>query len=118
MSIVPASQGCHDSDSAGLFRHSLYVASLALEFYHTDNTFVLRRRSYDNLFYDERALLILAMLHDFTKIVTDMDIYADDKCYNFYTATLDLFLKQYLKRAAIYELSLRIKEAAAMIMCS
>ena len=100
MSIVPASQGCHDSDSAGLFRHSLYVASLALEFYHTDNTFVLRRRSYDNLFYDERALLILAMLHDFTKIVTDMDIYADDKCYNFYTATLDLFLKQYLKESS------------------
>lgn len=97
MSVLPASEGCHDAGSMGLLKHSLTVGLKALEVYKKDEITFMRRLSYDNLAIDQIAIFVLAMLHDATKIVCDYDVYVGTRRYDFYANVFDSFVQDVIK---------------------
>ena len=98
MSVLPASEGCHDAGSMGLLKHSLAVGIKALEVYKKDEITFMRRLCYDNLAIDQMAVFILAMLHDVTKIVCDYDVYVGTRRYDFYANVFDSFVQDVIKK--------------------
>lgn len=92
LSVVPASQGCHDIHNAGLFKHSLLVCKFALHEYLNSN--LVKNNTQDNLVY---ALVILALVHDLGKIFCDfkVKVYKQDVYFDPYTQILDEFLQKH-----------------------
>lgn len=78
MSVLPASQGNHDSAETGLLRHSLQVANESLEwtgrYCRSRNELRTNCRRITASFIGRFSLAVLALMHDAGKIYTDFTV--------------------------------------------
>ena len=77
--ILPASELNHDANAGGLIRHSLNVACNALKFLKAEGIC----KDENALYSYNAAVILLSLVHDLGKIITDYQILSPDEKYVF-----------------------------------
>ncbi|SFK03790.1 TraI domain-containing protein [Succinivibrio dextrinosolvens] len=110
----PASHVLHDSDCGGLFRHSLLTALLCLDSARRFECFEkILCEDYERL---EVFFLILALMHDVGKIISDYEITTPGNRYVFATdAVLENTLEDFARKHKALYLRYHFKAARSKI---